>query len=152
MTQTTKGCLTLAGLAALAIALPVCFLVFSEWPGGMRPTYDAKDHDPRLTRVAATARPVIVALARYHNDHAAFPPEAGDLASYLPRPPEEAEQPGPEYLLGWHSFNLKRDGGYVISYRLGWDPDLKYYSDGSESRWAFSPGDGTPEKTIVLKP
>jgi hypothetical protein len=40
----------------------------------------------------------------------------------------------------------------VLSYRLGWDPDLKYYSDGSESRWVFSPGDGSPEKTIVLKP
>jgi hypothetical protein len=63
MTRKTKAILTLSGVGLLlAVGLATYLLVFSDWPGGMRPTYVAADYDARLTREAATAMPLIAAL------------------------------------------------------------------------------------------
>jgi hypothetical protein len=119
----------------------------------MRPDYAAADYDPRLTREAATATPLIAALKRYHDDHSTFPEHMTDFVSYLssPPPPEQL-QPASDYILDWHYYRLGKSGGYVLSRTLGWDPKLQYYDDESGKRWVFDPGDGSPKKTILLKP
>lgn len=149
--MSSRTILLLAGLVlALVLAFAVWLLGFSEWPGGMRPSYAAEDYDPRLTEVAATAKPVIAALQRYHDDHAAFPEHVADLVSYLASPSETLMTPRYEEILGWSYTRLKT--GYVLSRGLGWDPLLKYFQDESGARWVFDPGDGSPQKTILLKP
>jgi hypothetical protein len=151
MAKSIKLILAFAGfLLSIAIAL-AAFLWFSEWPGGMRSSYPAADYDPRLTREAATGTPLIAALKRYHEEHAAFPDHAADFASYLPNPPEQLGTQSP-YILDWRYYRLKKSGGYVLTRKLGWDAKLLYYYDGPGTRWVFDPGDGTPTKTIILKP
>jgi hypothetical protein len=150
MTKRTKRALSLAGCIFAPILAIAGFLWFVEWPGGMRPDYAAADYDPRLTQEAATAKPLIVALKRYHDDHSAFPAHAADLLSYLSSPP--AQLSAPDYILDWDYYRLPKRGGYVLSRKLGWDPRLKYSCSGSESHWSFDPGDGSPEKTLLLKP
>ncbi|HVR97593.1 MAG TPA: hypothetical protein VMW27_13325 [Thermoanaerobaculia bacterium] len=153
MTKETRLNLILAGFViSLAIAAVVYVLGFSEWPGGMRPDYDAKDYDPRLTRAAATATPLITALERYYDEHSAFPAQAADFVSYIPGPPVQppAHPLGP--ILEWRYTQFKKGASYVLSYKLGWDASLNYYRDGSGARWVFNPGDGSPEKPVLLKP
>jgi hypothetical protein len=115
-----------------------------DWPGGMRPTYNAVDHDARLTREARTAAATIAALQRYHAEHNAFPADQAALAVFFP--------PTPNEMPSWR-YNRSSDGsGYTLSLRLGWDPDLVYEFDGTQPHWIFSPGDGSPSKTIRLNP
>src|SRR5690348_8201564 len=88
MSDGIKPVLILVGsLGLLAVAF-FGFLLFMEWPGGVSPSYDAEDYDARLTREAATAKPLILALQRYHDDHSAFPVDAADFVPYLPSPPD----------------------------------------------------------------
>jgi hypothetical protein len=69
------GCLT---LLVIALAL-LGYLASREWPGGMRPSYPAADYDPRLTREAAKALPIIRAIDRYREEHASLPAKMTDL-------------------------------------------------------------------------
>jgi hypothetical protein len=153
MTERTKLILTLTGLLVVLPVASVVYIVgYKEWPGGMRPSYAAADYDPRLTRVAATAAPLIDALERYHDDHSAFPAHAADFVSYLSSPPPEPPTPGSDYILDWQYFKHTTNVGYILYRSLGWDPTLQYHHDGSKAHWVFNPGDGSPEKNIILEP
>jgi hypothetical protein len=145
--------LTLSGVGLLlAVGLAAYLLVFSDWPGGMRPTYAAADYDARLTREAANAMPLIAALNRYHDEHAGFPAHAADFISYLvsvsPRPLTAST----DDMLGWRYAQGEKGVSYILSRKLGWDASLRYHYDASGTRWVFDPGDGSPERTIILKP
>jgi hypothetical protein len=101
--------------------------------GGLSPTYEARDHDPRLTLEAATARPLIAALVRYHAEHGRFPAEISALGvssnawTYTPQP-----------------------SGFALSKKLGWDPTLHYKFEQERGRWVFEPGDGSPERELTF--
>jgi hypothetical protein len=131
----------------IATILGPCWIFASEWPGGMRPSYHATDHDLRLTYAARGARPVVEALDRYRRDHGAFPAEAGALAPYL-------GATGPKVSHAeMHGFDY--DGGgdrYVLSKKLGWDPTLRYEFEGGRGAWVFDPGDGSNATVIALSP
>jgi hypothetical protein len=80
------GCLFVALLlAAVGVGLLHLIPGLGEFPGGMPPSYQAVDYDPRLTREASTATVVIAALNRYHSKHSVFPAVASQLAPYLCR-------------------------------------------------------------------
>jgi len=108
-------------------------------PGGMRPSYPARDYDLRLTREAATARPLIDAIAAYQRRSGALPKDLSQLPG----------KPSPD---PWR-YTLDPDGRHYTLWRaLGWDPSLRWEGDGSTGRWVFDPGDGSPEKDIRLNP
>jgi hypothetical protein len=112
-------------------------------PGGMRPSYQATDRDPRLTRAARSATKLIAALERYHEDHHEFPSDGNAAALGA----GWGEEPSME------DWNYRRTpAGYHLWHKLGWDPALIYELDGVTGRWIFDPGDGSPTKTIVLSP
>ncbi len=148
----TKRILVLAAGICLPFLVGLAFFGFQllsgKWPGGMRPSYVAVDYDDRLTHEAATATPLISALKNYHDEHSTYPIHAADFVSYLPSPPQQSVNH--EELLGWRYEQV--GSGYVLSRRLGWDPTLQYRYDGTAGEWVFIPGDGSAERTIVLKP
>lgn len=159
MQARTKLVLTIAGVVlALVGAILLAgywLLVVSDWPGGMRPSYDAKDQDPRLTETAATAAPLIAALGRYHAEHATFPADALELHALLVASGIAAgPPPGSKFgrVMEWSYVRTQGGTGYTISHSLGWDPNLAYRWDGTAGQWIFDPGDGSPHKPIDLKP
>jgi hypothetical protein len=104
---------------------------------------------------AATAKPLIAALNRYHDEHAVFPTHATDFVSYLPSAPAPPLAPDTDDILDWHYTQGESGSGYVLTRKLvdpGWDPTLQYHHDGAQTHWVFDPGDGSPEKTIILQP
>ena len=127
----------MAGLAftLLAVAIGVGALIgrHLHYVGGLPPTYDATDHDPRLSQEAATAQPLIAALARYRAEHGQFPAEVSALGVASD---------------GW--VYSVQPSGYVLSKKLGWDPTLQYRFELGRERWVFEPGDGSPEREITL--
>jgi hypothetical protein len=135
--------LVLGVVVVLSAAAVGGVLYFSELPGGMRPTYEPTDYDPRLTGEAKSATALIEALARYHEDHHEFPADPVRLAPYLPASPSAS-------MRGW-SYTRSRTG-YTLWHKLGWDPALIYEVDGAQGRWIFDPGDGSATKVIVLSP
>lgn len=136
-------------LLTAACAL-IAWLHFSEWPGGMRSSYDAADYDARLTRIARSATPLIDALNRYRVDHSAFPEEASGLAPYLPL--EVIPKGRYAAIHSWIYSADQNRRGYSLWYKLGWDPSLNYRFDGSRGEWVFDPGDGSDSKVLLLKP
>jgi hypothetical protein len=139
-------------LAGAGAGVLYYIFVVREFPGGMRPSYPAADYDPRLTREASTATPVIAALNRYRSKHSAFPAVASQLASYLPSASAASSDLKDGYVCGWLYWKTDNGRGYRLSRKLGWDPALVYEYHGSKGRWVFGPGDGTAEKPIILKP
>lgn len=143
------GCLVAVLLLIPLVGVGLKVLsIGGEFPGG----YVAVDYDPRLTRKAATAKVVISALNRYYRKHSGFPDAASQLAPYLPPASVTPTALKNGYVCGWR-YQKARDGkGYLISLRLGWDPSLGYWYDGSNGHWIFGPGDGSADKEIILKP
>jgi hypothetical protein len=137
MLRKTIFVILLFGVGALGLGAPG-FL--SEWPGGVRPSYDARDDDPRLTVIAAEALPIIDALERYHEAHQAYP-GADDAAALLP--PEIA---------GWSYLRGDDASSYSLSRKLGWDTALAFRRDAKGSQWVFQPGDGSDDVPIILHP
>jgi hypothetical protein len=123
-----------------------------KFPGGMPPTYNAANYDPRLTREASTATVVIAALNRYRSKHSAFPAAASQLAPYLPYATAASSSLRHGFVCGWYYEKTSNGRGYALSRSLGWVPCLRYEYHGSKGRWVFVPGDGTPEKPLILKP
>jgi len=145
----TKFILRVLGSLLVFCCLAVWLLFFSPWPGGLRTTYKAGDYDPRLTREAKTANIAISALDRFHRDHVAYPADTAALAPYLASLRSTSNAPE---IAGWH-YTRKPDGsGYTLARKLGWDPCLLYEVDGAQARWVFAPGDGSPDKAVLLKP
>jgi hypothetical protein len=108
------------------------------WPGGMPPTYPAKNNDPKLTKYAESLAPIIKAIESFKDQHSRFPKDTAEVLAELPNPMAEKNR--------WHYH--ADDNGYWISIKLGWDPSLTY--DGSKDVWIFEPGDGSPETQIKL--
>ena len=128
-------------IGVLLLVLPSC----GDWPGGMRPSYQPRDHDPELTAYARTALPIIRSIQR-HREKTGRLPTCDELQLLLP---SDESAPKDCYVYrGW----LYRPSAqyYTLARRLGWDPSLRFCSkDGS---WTFCPGDGSPEKPVVLQP
>ncbi|MEY2563388.1 MAG: hypothetical protein QOH88_1581 [Verrucomicrobiota bacterium] len=123
------------GLTLVAVAVGVGALIVGRLHqvGGLPPTYHAADHDPRLSQEAATARPLITALARYRAEHGQFPADVAVLGVASD---------------GW--IYAVQPSGYILSKKLGWDPTLHYRFEQGRARWVFEPGDGSPEREITL--
>jgi len=125
--------LALATVAAAVLVGVFILRARSGQIGGVPPTYDARDHDPRLSREAATAQPLIDALARYRTDNGQFPSNLSALGVAAD---------------DW--FYALEPSGYRLSKKLGWDPMLHYRFEHGSGRWVFEPGDGRPERQITL--
>lgn len=157
MNKTLKrGCLWTAGVLAVLLLMAAGGLYYlfeiMEWPGGMHSSYRAKDYDARLTKVAATALPMIEAIEKYRHDHGgAFPKTDADFAEYVSPSPSVTLKPIIS-VNGWIYNFFDSEPGYNLWHKLGWDPALIYQFDGSKGSWTFDPGDGSPEKKIILKP
>jgi hypothetical protein len=134
----------------------ICWVFFTvlsgcgEGPGGMPPTYNAADFDARLTREAKTATPVIEALRRYQSEHRSFPEDASALRAYLPTSTVITGQPPNQAVAGW--CYDRQEAGFTLTRKIGWDPCLRYRCFNGSNEWVFLPGDGSPDKTILLKP
>ncbi len=114
-----------------------------EWPGGMRPTYPARDNDLRLTKHARTAVPLIRALEAYRNRTSLLPSSLVEIAEMLPAEQSpEANTPN-QWRGWWYAF---RENEYTLTRKLGWDPVLIYRS--SDASWEFNPGDGSPGRCL----
>ena len=154
MTKRAQVVANIAGatcvLILLAILAAFYVLFYSDWLGGMRPGYAATNYDARLTREAATASPLFIALHANNKKHAAFPLHAADLASYLPAA-QYAIDKDPE-ILGWCYWQSQNGSGYELVRSVGRDTMLRYRFDGSQATCIFDPGDGSAERHILLKP
>jgi hypothetical protein len=121
----------------LTLAAAVLATVFIRYRihaiAGLPPTYAARDHDPHLSKEAATAQPLIDALARYRAEHGQFP---SDISTVRVSAHEWVYSPQPS--------------GYTLSKKQGWDPYLHYRFQLDRGRWVFEPGDGSPEREITL--
>jgi hypothetical protein len=147
------GCsLTALLLAAVGAGVLYHTPVGSEFPGGMRPSYEAANYDPRLTREASTATVVIAALNHYRSKHSVFPAVASQLAPYLPSASATPDALKHGFVCGWYYWKTDNGRGYDLARKLGWDPVLHYEYHSSKGRWVFDPGDGSADKTIILKP
>jgi hypothetical protein len=120
-------------LAAVAVGVGALIGGRLHLVGGLPPTYNVTDHDARLSQEAATAQPLITALASYRAEHGQFPAEISVLGVASD---------------GW--VYATQPSGYVLSKKLGWDPTLHYRFEQGRARWVFEPGDGSPEREIIL--
>ena len=155
MLRKTVLAISFSGIVAILCATA---LLLSEWPGGIRPGYDARDDDPRLTAIAAEALPIIDALERYFAGHKAYP--ANDDAAGLS---ELAAELGPSITIqrssrrvelgnGWSYSRGAEASSYDLSRKLGWDTALEYRRIAAAARWVFVRGDGSDDVAIELNP
>ena len=81
--------LALAALLTVAAAAVIVAIVVFDYPGGMRPSYRATDHDARLTPIAWSAAPIIAVIDRYYAANGKCPRVSEhDLAELLAGPPK----------------------------------------------------------------
>jgi hypothetical protein len=143
-------------LGGLLVAVFVAWLSYAilvpEGPGGMRPSYEAVDNDPRLTDYARSALPIIAAIGKYHDQNGEYPNDVTKLGTLLVAS-KISQIPGVgQDVNGWTYYRVPKSDGFVLSLALGWDPTLAYECKGNAGSWIFDPGDGSPEKTIKLNP
>lgn len=138
--------LFLGSLALNIVAAVFLLSMLMERIGGKR--YDpTKPRDlGELRRIIYSAKPLLVAVEKYHQQHRAYPDELDVLTKELD---EE------HYLEEMRSLGVPRvssvrpEGrGYQIYIKLGWDPALFY--DSTENEWIYEPGDGSD--TTVIEP
>jgi len=153
--------LALLVLLVLAGVPLIVLMVVFEYPGGMRGSYPATDHDRRLTAIAREAAPIIQWIDRYHNAHGRCPrPSESDLAEANGGLPlgltatfhnGENEFREAKAITGWWYSATENDLTACELWRkLGWDPALIWRRRGGETKWIFDAGDGREEKTIDL--
>jgi predicted lysophospholipase L1 biosynthesis ABC-type transport system permease subunit len=53
---------------------------------------------------------------------------------------------------GWTYRPTATADTFDASLRLGWDPSLVYHGTATAGTWAFEPGDGSPERPVILHP
>jgi hypothetical protein len=154
--MTHKRAWILGGVAVTVIACAtVCAVVyalyFSDWPGGMRPSYRASDYDSRLTAEAKSAIPIAKAIKAYFAAHGNYPSNTTQLQVDLPTSHFSPEDDcgGVD---GWTYYTGPGVTGFTLSRKLGWDPSLQYSWDGTAETWVFDPGDGSPRKLVALRP
>jgi len=114
---------------------------------GIRPSYPARDNDPRLTEYAQTAAPFISAIEAYLTEHGKLPDTFEQIRPHLPPAYATMKNPTDSLWNGW--WYERNESHYSLKRSLGWDPFLVYASD-TES-WSFDPGDGSPVKSIKLE-
>ena len=126
----TVICLSIVAAAAL-VGVLIRYRVHQV--AGLPPTYAPRDHDPRLSKDAATAQPLIDALTRYRTEHGQFPADIAALG-----------------VTAHEWVYATQPSGYTLSKKLGWDPVLYFRFEQGRGRWVFEPGDGSPEREITL--
>ena len=132
-----------------AAILLLCGLVgCGEGPGGMFPSYDTKDFDPRLTKKAATATPIIAVVQRYKSAHGRFPADLKAFRDDLPT----GTVVGHDLADDWRYSRSESGLAFQLSTKLGWDPSLIYEATATTSTWTFDPGDGSDMKQVKLQP
>jgi hypothetical protein len=132
-----------------AAILLLCGLVgCGESPGGMPPSYAAKDFDPRLMKMAATATPIIAAVQRYRVTHGSFPPDLKSFRDGLPT----SVIVGHDLADGWRYSRSEGGLTFHLVTKLGWDPCLIYEATATNFTWTFDPGDGSDKKEVKLQP
>jgi hypothetical protein len=130
---------------------------------GLSGSYQARDGDVHLTRVARGALPLIDAIERYRKERAVYPDSRTDadmaaLAPYLPGSVkvvhvcDRLEFDGGSLPRWIYSVWGQERAAYSLSIKLGWDPRLSYRREASGAQWVFEPGDGSKEKVISLRP
>lgn len=130
------------GLLLAALLLLACGCS-RKWIGGISSRYSAVDQDPWLTVQAGSALPLVEALQRYLAQNGHYPKEEADLVRFM----SLSSSGSPT---AWHY--VPEISGYRLFLQLGWDPSLVYEQSGTAAQWIFDPGDGSPEKEIVLQP
>lgn len=132
-----------------AAILLLCVLVgCGEGPGGMSPSYAAKDFDPRLTKKAATATPIIAVVQRYKSAHGSFPADLKAFRDDLPM----GTVVGHDLADDWRYSRSEGGLSFQLETKLGWDPSLIYEATSTNSTWTFNPGDGSEMKRVKLQP
>ena len=145
MSRFTRRAALLALFGCAAIA------AHAETPGGRRPGDYPNDRDPRLTALARSAQPIIVAIERFRAANQHFPSTAEAAGLEIER--IKGQVAGTFAALGDWLYYPERDGsGYTLSRKLGWDPRLIYQREGTGQRWIYDPGDGSEQKEIILEP
>jgi len=152
----------IAFAALLALAIAGVFTAWMvEYPGGMRPDYNATDRDARLTPIAREAVPMIQAINRYYLTHGQCPrPTESSVAELREGLPEDLvttlrgdkiEFRDAKAATGWLYYSSDAEPTVCQLWRkLGWDPALVWLRHGDQTRWIFVPGDGSDEKMIDL--
>ncbi len=126
------------------LVLVAYFLFFSGYPFGMRPGYEAQNHDVRLTQEAKTASPLISSLERFYAEHHRYPYNQVELIPYLPTSILGIISSDFDQLYGWIYEPVNIGVGCRMTRKLGWDPILKCQFDGKKMSWIFDLGDGSP--------
>ena len=132
---------------------PVILLLFGlvgcgEGPGGMSPSYNATDFDPRLSKKAATAIPIIAVVQRYKSAHGRFPADLKAFRDDLPT----GTVVGHDLADDWRYSRSESGLAFQLATKLGWDPSLIYEATATTSTWTFDPGDGSDMKQVKLQP
>lgn len=128
-------------LLTVTIQLVAC----GEWSTGIPSSYLAEDYDPRLTVQASSAVPLIDAIKRYQADQSKLPSKGDDLKPFVATDPH-AQNMSEE----WHY--IRNSDGYRLYRKVGWDASLSFVQTKISSHWVFDPGDGRPDKQIILTP
>jgi hypothetical protein len=127
------------GLAAiLAVVVAIHGLDIIRYALGI-PVYHLVDYDPGMTRDAATVKPVIAALDRYHHQHGRFPAALSQLAPYLPAGLANPAALKNNFFNGWAYRSY--DGKYWLRRIFGREtlPPLYKY-EGSKGQWFWDTG------------
>jgi len=150
------------GGSALLIGGAVGLMAFLEYPGGMRSSYRAADHDRRLTGIAREAIPIITALDGFYLRHGACPQptaaeEIAEWQSGLPASLTAQRHgrfiviTGPTVGPGWiYDISEPDPSECSLSRKLGWDPALVWLKRSDGAHWVFVPGDGSADKPIRI--
>ena len=136
--------ITALAVALLLLAVFAACLVWLRIESG--PAYSIEDHDPVLERHAADARPVIAALAEYHSKNGAYPKTAEEVFPFFV--PSQMQGDDAKYFR-WRREYLSDGRTYSLAYRLSHDEGLIYEFDGTQGKWVYEPGDGTPRRKVL---
>jgi hypothetical protein len=103
------------------------------------PVYHAVDYDPGITRDAATVKPVIAALNRYHQQHGRFPADLSQLVPYLPSGFGTPAALKNNSVHGWNYYSYGNK--YWLHRRFGRETLPPFYEDeGSNGHWFWDTG------------
>ena len=114
----------------------------------MRPSFDAKDFDPRLSKKAASATPIIATIQHYRINHGFFPPNLKAFRDDLPK----SCIVDYDMVDDWRYDRSHDELSFKLVAKLGWDPSLIYEATDTTHAWTFDPGDGSEMKPVKFQP
>jgi hypothetical protein len=114
------------------------------------PVYHQVDYDPGMTRDAATVKPLMAALDRYHHQHGRFPADLSQLVPYLPSGLTTPAALKHNFFNEW-AYSSHHGNEYRIQRWFGRErlPPLYKY-EGSQGHWFWDTGE--TEIPIRLNP